>query len=62
MQEINPQAMEAGTHILGRIQGAVQVHRDGIRKAKVHLELNVARDVKNNEGFCRYTDQKRRTK
>lgn len=54
--------MEAGTHILERIQGAVQVHRDGIRKAKVHLELNVARDVKNNEGFCRYTDQKRRTK
>ncbi|KAK4828960.1 hypothetical protein QYF61_001581 [Mycteria americana] len=38
----------------GEYRDAVQVCRDGIRKAKAHLELNLARDVKNNKkGFCR---------
>lgn len=54
--------MEAGAHILGGIESAVQVCRDGIRKAKIHLALNVARDMKNNDGFCGYSDQKRRMK
>ena len=36
--------------------------RDRIRKAKAQLELNLARDVKNNKGFYRYVDQKRRLK
>lgn len=28
--------------------GAVQICRNGIRKAKVHLKLDLARDAKNN--------------
>ncbi|KAK4806903.1 LOW QUALITY PROTEIN: hypothetical protein QYF61_012624 [Mycteria americana] len=37
--------------------------RDGIRKAKAQLELNLARDVKNNKkGFYRYIGQKRKIK
>ncbi|KAK4825589.1 hypothetical protein QYF61_000678 [Mycteria americana] len=39
-------------------------HRaDGVRKAKVQLELNLARDAKNNnKGFYRYISQKRKVK
>ena len=36
--------------------------RDGIRNAKVQMELKLARDVKNNKGFLRYTGQKRQAK
>ncbi|KFP18135.1 hypothetical protein Z169_02708, partial [Egretta garzetta] len=37
--------------------------RDGVRKAKVQLELNLARDAKNNKkGFYRYVSQKRMVK
>ncbi|KAK4816288.1 hypothetical protein QYF61_014586 [Mycteria americana] len=37
--------------------------RDGVRKAKAQLELNLARDAKNNKkGFYRYTNQKRKVK
>lgn len=37
--------------------------RDGVRKAKVWLELNLARDAKNNrKGFYRYVIQKRKVK
>ena len=37
--------------------------RDGIRKAKAQMELNLARDVKRNKkGFYRYTGQKRQAK
>ncbi|KAK4828824.1 hypothetical protein QYF61_000881 [Mycteria americana] len=37
--------------------------RDGVRKAKVWLELNLARDAKNNKkGFYRYVSQKRKVK
>lgn len=33
--------------------------RDGIRKAEVQVELNLLRDMKNNEkAFCRYIGQK----
>ncbi|KFQ50610.1 hypothetical protein N334_03009, partial [Pelecanus crispus] len=37
--------------------------REGVRKAKAQLELNLARDVKNNKkGFYRYVNQKRKVK
>ncbi|KFQ65375.1 hypothetical protein N334_04245, partial [Pelecanus crispus] len=37
--------------------------RDGVRKAKAQLELNLARDAKNNKkGFYRYVSQKRKVK
>jgi len=37
--------------------------RDGIRRAKVQLELNLRRDAKNNKkGFYRYVSQKRWSK
>lgn len=33
--------------------------RDGVRKVKAHLELNVMRDMKGNKkGFCRYNGNK----
>lgn len=38
---------------------AVQMCKNGIRKAKVQVGLNLARDVKNKKGFYRYIDQKR---
>ena len=39
---------------------SIQTCRDEIRKAKVHMEGNLARDVKKNKkGFYRYTGQKR---
>ncbi|XP_069631231.1 LOW QUALITY PROTEIN: uncharacterized protein [Haliaeetus albicilla] len=42
---------------------AARVCRDGIRKAKAQLELNLARDVKNHkEGFYRCVGQKRKSK
>jgi len=38
-------------------------YREGIRKAKMQMELNLARDAKNNKkGLYRYIDQKRQTK
>ena len=37
--------------------------RNGVRKAKVRLELNLARDAKNDKkGFYRYVSQKRKVK
>jgi len=37
--------------------------RDGVRKAKVKMELNLARDARNNKrGFYRYVSQKRKVK
>jgi len=42
---------------------AAQLCRDGVRRTKVWLELNLARDAKNNKkGFCRYVSQKRKVK
>ncbi|KFQ61696.1 hypothetical protein N334_12538, partial [Pelecanus crispus] len=47
----------------GEYREAAQLCRDGVRKAKAQLELNLARDVKNNEkGFYRYVYQKRKVK
>jgi len=41
----------------------VRVCRDAMRKAKVHPELNLARDVKNNKkGFFKYISSKRKTR
>ena len=37
--------------------------RDGVRKAKVRMDLNLASNAKNNKkGFCRYVNQKRKVK
>lgn len=36
--------------------------RDGIKKAKAHIELKLARDMKNNKSFYIYTGQKRKAK
>jgi len=33
-----------------------------VRKAKVQMELNLARDIKNNKDFYRYVSQKRKVK
>ncbi|KAK4830121.1 hypothetical protein QYF61_008548 [Mycteria americana] len=42
-------------------ESAIQVCRDGIRKAKAQLELNLARNVKNDKmGFYKYVAQKRK--
>jgi len=38
------------------------VVRDAMRKAKVHLELNMARDVKDNKGFFKYISSKWKTR
>lgn len=55
--------MEPGTRILERIQGCCLNVRDGIKKAKAQLKLNLARGVKNSEkGFYGYIDQKRKIK
>ncbi|KAK4830251.1 hypothetical protein QYF61_009318 [Mycteria americana] len=36
--------------------------RDGVRKAKAQLELNLARDTNNKKGFYRYVNQKKKVK
>jgi len=36
--------------------------RDEVRRAKVQLELNMARNSKNNKAFYRYVNQKRKVK
>ncbi|KAK4824620.1 hypothetical protein QYF61_016926 [Mycteria americana] len=42
---------------------AARLCRDGVRKAKAQLELNLARDAKNNKkGFYRYINYKRKVK
>ena len=44
-------------------RGVLQMCRDGIRKAKAQMELNLTRDVKNNKkGFYRYVGRRRRAK
>ena len=42
---------------------AARLCRDEVRRAKAQLELNLARNVKNNKkGFNRYVNQKRKVK
>ncbi|GAB0202805.1 mitochondrial enolase superfamily member 1 [Grus japonensis] len=44
-------------------RNVVRVRRDATRKAKAHLELNLARDVKDNKkGFFKYINSKRKTR
>jgi len=44
-------------------KGAIQLCRDGVSRAKAHLELNLSRDAKNNKkGFYGYVNQKRKVK
>jgi len=44
-------------------RNVVRACRDATRKAKVHLELNLARDVKDNKkGFFKYIGSKRKTR
>ena len=43
-------------------RAAVRVCRDRIRKAKVQMELNLARDVKDKKGFYKYIGRKRQAK
>lgn len=40
-------------------KGTVQACRIRIRKAKPHLEVNLARDVKGNKGFHKYSSSKK---
>jgi len=41
----------------------VQSWRDGVKKAKARLELNLERNVKgNNKGFCKCINSKRNTR
>ena len=43
-------------------RAVVHVCRDRIKKAKVQIELNLARDVKDNKGFYRYRGRRRQAK
>ena len=43
-------------------RNAVWTCKDETMKGKVQIKLNLAKDVKNNKGFYRYTGQKRHAK
>ena len=44
-------------------RNVVRACREAMRKAKAHLELNLARDVKDNKkGFFKYISSKRKTR
>jgi len=43
-------------------RNVVRACRDATRKAKVHLELNLARDVKDKKSFFNYSSSKRKTR
>jgi len=46
-----------------KCRDAAQLFRDEVSRVKVQLELNLARDSKNNKkGFYRYVNQKRKAK
>lgn len=45
-----------------KYRDSVQIYRDGVRKAKAQVELNLAKDAKNIRGFHRYINQKKKTK
>ncbi|XP_064900742.1 transcription factor RFX3-like isoform X2 [Columba livia] len=52
-----------GQVIQEECSGTVQVCRDGVREAKAHLELKLARDVKGDiKGFYRYISSKMKTR
>jgi len=41
-------------------RNAARLFREGVRKAKVQMELNMARDAKNKKGFYKYVSQKKK--
>jgi len=46
-----------------KYRDSAQLCRDGVRKAKAQLELNITTDAKNNKkDFYRYVSQKRKVK
>jgi len=51
--------MECGKRYREEYRNVVRACRDATRKAKAHLELNLARDVRNNKkGFFNYISSK----
>jgi len=55
--------VERGTGHLGGVQECCQSMQDTMRKAKVHLELNLTRDVKDNKKvFFNYISSKQKTR
>ena len=58
--------MKAGTGFLGRVQGRCLYCREGVRKGvrnvKAQLELNLARDAKNNKNGFPGMSARRRSK
>jgi len=62
-QEGTAQAMEAGRVYWEEYRDTAWLCRDGVRKTKAWLELNLTRDAKSNKKGCyRYVNQKRRVK
>lgn len=60
-QEENAQAIETGTGTIKEYMEVARLCRDGVKKAKAQLELNLARDArKNRNGFYRHLNQKRK--
>lgn len=56
------QAVEAGTGMLGIVEGCCPVLQGWDRKAKAMLKLNMARDAKNKKDFYRYVKRNGKTK
>lgn len=48
--------------IWDKCRGEAQLCRDGMRKTITKMELNLARDTKNNKCFYRYVNKKRKDK
>ncbi|KFQ65391.1 hypothetical protein N335_01657, partial [Phaethon lepturus] len=62
-KEMHKQWKQGHSESWEEYRNAAQFCRDGVRKAKAQLELNLARDAKNNKkGFYRYVSQKRKGK
>lgn len=63
-QEENPQAVEWKQEQASweENRDVAQLHKNGVRKAKVQIELNLARDTKHNKDFYKYASQKRKVK
>ncbi|KAJ7410616.1 hypothetical protein BTVI_53109 [Pitangus sulphuratus] len=59
----NMQEMEPGSGHLNEYREVVRVSKNEMRKAKAHLDLNLAKDVKDNKkGFFKYISNKRKSK
>ena len=55
--------LEEGQATWEEYRNAIKACRDATRKAKVHLELNLARDVKDNKkGFFKHISSKWKTR